>query len=105
MRNAIFIISFIHAGDDKLLLCAANQCHYDCYNYKGSFSEGSALQRDAVKPCEVRPLRSQINSFERYLLKPVLKQKFPSAGTLNLATTDREICLRILRPECLLSKT
>ena len=33
-----------------------NQCHYDCYNYKGSVSDAEMLKSQAVAACKVRTL-------------------------------------------------
>ena len=34
--------------------CAATQCHYDCYNFKGSVADGQMLKSNAVAACKVR---------------------------------------------------
>ena len=38
-------------------LSAATQCHYDCYNFKGS--DGQALKTNSVAACKVRAVPTQ----------------------------------------------
>lgn len=52
--RAEFIILLLAAAAAVVIDAQTNQCHYDCYNFKGSVSDGESLKRQAVSSCKAQ---------------------------------------------------